>query len=408
MSTSQGLQEGAKVESKADDPESKHHQPARNLLPDSDTMSISAKPVRIAFCITDLDPGGAERALVQLVTRLDRTTWEPYVFCLSKRGRLADELDRSGVPTVCLGARGIRRAPIVFRLSKLLKHLQPQVLQTYLYHANIAGRFAGHWAGIKHIVSGIRVAEKRSKLRLRIDRYSDRYVERHVCVSRAVAQFSQSVGRLPTDKIVVIHNGVDAERYANAEPADLTQFQIAPGGQTVLFVGRLDLQKSPFVLLKAVQGILQAHSDVHLLFVGDGPQRAKLEDWVHARGLGTNIHFAGWRDDVASIMRACQCLALPSSWEGMPNVVLEAMAAGLPVVATDVEGTSEVIKNHLTGLLVPPDSPRELASMLTLVLTDIARAQSLGAAAQVLVMEDFTWEQAVARYDRLYRGLLQI
>jgi glycosyltransferase involved in cell wall biosynthesis len=282
----------------------------------------------------------------------------------------------------------------------------PAILQTFLYHANIAGRVAGRRAGIKHIVAGIRVAEKRGKTRLWVDRLTDRYVSRHVCVSRAVAKFSQDVGRLPTEKIVVIPNGVDAEQFANAAPADLSQFQIPAGSQTVLFVGRLDVQKSPFVLLKAVQGILHAHPEVHLLFVGDGPQRGALVEWVHSHGLITNIHFGGQRNDVASIMRACSCLALPSRWEGMPNVVLEAMAAGLPVVATDVEGTSEVIKNHQTGLLVPPESPRELASLLTMLVTDSEQAKALGRAAQESVAKDFTWDQAVARYDRLYRQLL--
>lgn len=364
-------------------------------------------PFRIAFCITDLDPGGAEKALVQLVTRLDRTIWEPHVFCLSGDGELVGELHREGIPCARLGARSARSFSVVYRLYRRLADLQPAILQTYLYHANIAGRIAGRRAGVKHIVSGIRVAEKRGKLRLWIDRVTENRVDRHVCVSRAVAKFSREVGKLSTEKIVVIPNGVDADRFANAAPADLSQFGIPAGSQTVLFVGRLDPQKSPFVLLGAFQGILHAHSDVHLLFVGDGPLASALNDWVHAHGLANNIHFAGRRDDVASIMRASRCLALPSSWEGMPNVVLEAMAAGLPVVATDVEGTSEVIRNHQTGVLVPPDSPRELASMLTMLLTDATQAQALGAAAQVSVRNDFTWEQVVARYDRLYRDLVK-
>ncbi|MEX2286995.1 MAG: glycosyltransferase [Planctomycetaceae bacterium] len=365
-------------------------------------------PIKIAFCITDLDPGGAERALVELVTRLDRTVWEPHVFCLSGTGALVATLEKAGIETTCFGARSVRSVLTIFRLRRALKELQPAILQTYLFHANIAGRIAGRMAGVRCIVSGIRVAERRSKWPLWIERMTSGLVARHVCVSRAVAQFSQQVAKLETAKIVVIHNGVEAARFASAQPADLAQFNIPAGSKTVLFVGRLDPQKVPFVLLKAVEGLRHAHPDVHLLFVGDGPLRVSLAEWVKEHHLTGSVHFAGWRDDVPDIMKACHCLALPSNWEGMPNVVLEAMAAGLPVVASDVEGTSEIITNHITGMIVPRESPRELASVLTLLLTDVPQARAMGRAAQEVVAKDFTWEKAVLRYDQLYRELLKI
>jgi glycosyltransferase involved in cell wall biosynthesis len=299
-------------------------------------LPTDQSPTRIAFCITDLDAGGAERALVQLVTRLDRARWEPFVFCLSGEGELARPLRDAGIAVVCLGARKRHGLSVVWRLSRLLAKLRPTILQTFLFHANIAGRLAGKAARVPVIVSGIRVAEKRGSLRLWIDRATDWMVSRHVCVSQDVAAFSAARGGLPISKIRVIPNGVEARLFAEAQPADLGQFGIPQGTRTLLFVGRLDPQKGPFVLMAAARELLPHHNGLHVLVVGDGPLAENLRKWVAKENLSDHIHFAGRRNDVPSLLRAVELFVLPSLWEGLPNVVLEAMAAGVPVVASRV------------------------------------------------------------------------
>lgn len=381
--------------------------PFELLAPEPPLETATSTPTRLAFLITDLDVGGAERALVELVTRLDRSRWEPAVYCLSSRGVLADELAEAGVPTVCFGAHGIRHLPgVVIWLSRQLRASQPALLQTYLFHANMVGRFAARLARVPNVVCGIRVAERRSRARLWIDRLTDSLVTRHVCVSDGVARFSAEKGRLPLEKLTVISNGVDAERFAQATAAHLSQFGIPAESRTILFVGRLDPQKGPFVLLAAVERLLATYHDVHVLLVGDGPLRQQIDEWVTGRQLGSRIHFAGRRDDVAELMRAAYCLVLPSLWEGLPNVVLEAMAAGLPVLATDVEGISDLIENHRTGLVVPCRSPQQLAGGLALLLAAPDQARALAQAAQEYVANNFTWDQVVRRYEALYGELL--
>ena len=367
---------------------------------------VSARePVRIAFCITDLDSGGAERALVQLVTGLDRSRWEPRLFCLSGEGILAEELFRADVPVACLGAKSSRNPWVIFRLARALRDFRPALLQTYLYHANIAGRFAGRLARVPVIVSGIRVAERRSRFRLWFDRVTRGMVDHHVCVSEAVATFSRQHSRLSGENITVIPNGVDAELFAGAEPIDLTEFGIPQEAQTLLFVGRLDPQKDPFVLLQAMELLTRSQPELHLLFVGDGPLQEDLMLQVVDRELNRQIHFAGRRDDVANLMKACDLFVLPSRWEGMPNVVLEAMAAGLPIVATEVEGTTELLAENQTGLLVPPKSPSALAEAVGALLRDPKQAQGMGNRAQQLVVKCFTWNNVIERYDELYCSL---
>ena len=137
-------------------------------------------PTRIAFCITELDPGGAEQTLVQLATRLDRQDWEPRVYCLGPEAALVKPIQDAGIPVTCFGARGIADSLVLFRLASQLEKFQPTVLQSFLFHANIMGRFAAKLARVPVVVSGIRVAEQRSSWPLRIDRWSNGLVDKNV------------------------------------------------------------------------------------------------------------------------------------------------------------------------------------------------------------------------------------
>ncbi len=216
-------------------------------------------------------------------------------------------------------------------------------MQTFLFHANLAGRIAGTLAGVGKIVSGIRVAEKRSHSYLRLDRYTNRLVDANICVSQAVADFSITEARLAPQKMIVIPNGVDVARFSAAHPADLATFRIPAGSQVVLTIGRLDRQKGLDDLVEAAVLVVRHHPLVHFLLVGEGPERPHLERSIREKGLGGRVHLAGWRPDIPELLAAGYALVLSSLWEGLPNVILEAMAAGLAVVATRVEGTSELV-----------------------------------------------------------------
>ena len=369
-------------------------------------MASAKVPIRLAFCITDLDPGGAERALVQLVTRLDRNVWEAHVFCLAGPGALVAELQQADIPVTCLGARRSWQFWIVIRLARLLRKQKPSILQCFLFHANLVGRIAGRLARVKHIASGIRVAEKRSRLPLWLDRCTNWMVDRNVCVSRAVADFSIRAG-LRADKVTVIPNGVDVERFRGATAADLQEFGIPPNSQTVIAVGRLDPQKNPTLLLDATQSLIPHHNQLHVLFVGDGPLAGELKQAVINRNLTDRIHFAGWKPNIAQLLKASFCLVLPSRWEGLPNAVLEAMAAGLPVISTRVEGTEDLVTPDVTGILIPPDSVDALEAALDRLLANPDSASSMGKNAQNQVEKDFTIEAMVANYDDFFRSLLE-
>ena len=375
-------------------------------------MPSSSSPIPIAFCITDLDVGGAERALVNLVTRLDRREWSPVVFCLSGRGALVRELESAHVPVTCLGANRddgfFRRLRTVWRLARELRALspRPRLLQTFLFHANLAGRIAGRLAGIKRIVSGIRVAEKRARWHLCLDWLTNWLVDLNVCVSQSVADFTRERGRLRASKIIVVPNGVEYERFAQAEPADLMSLGIPRESRVIVTVGRLDEQKGHRFLIEAFSSVLREHRDARLLIVGEGPLREELQALARQLGVDDAICFAGHRDDVPALLRASQYFVLPSLWEGMPNVVLEAMAAGVPVIATSVEGVLELIEPDRTGLVVKVGNAAEIASALNRLLGASELSKQLAQAAQQAVRERFTIDNSSKKYGQAYHQLL--
>ena len=303
----------------------------------------------VALCITDLNVGGAERCLVELATRLDRTRFTPVVYCLSPAPPARHEttlipalVGRRG--SRCLGARKASEFP---RRSwpdwpGVLRRAETQIIQTFLFHANIVGRFAARRAGVPRVVCGIRVAQRHPAWRLWLDRMTQRMVDRYVCVSQSVADFSASTARLPADKLVVIPNGIDivtVQRRATGRSGDLG----ISGRRLVTFVGRLDVQKGLAQLLKTRATGCRGCPIATCCWWARGRWKAALRRQCRDAGIAQRVHFAGWRADIPAILAASSLLVLTSAWEGMPNVVLEAMASGLPVVATQAEGVGELL-----------------------------------------------------------------
>ncbi len=253
----------------------------------------------------------------------------------------------------------------------------PHIVQSFLFHANVVGPWAAHRAGVPHVLSGIRVAERQSGWHLRMARWSDRWVDKHVCVSQSVREFSAADGGLPAHKLLVIPNGVDLTKFSSdgAAPLDL---HIPQGRRLIACVGRLESQKNLPWLFERLPAIFAAHGDYDLLLVGEGPQRATLQQLAARLGIVDRVLFAGYRDDVPAILAASDVLVLPSRWEGMPNVVLEAMAAAKPVVATDVEGVSELLGPAAAQQVVRPGHAEAFAAKLRLILSDKALAAALG------------------------------
>ena len=371
----------------------------------------SAAAVPIAFCITELEPGGAERALVELVTRLGRNEFAPMVYSLGPRPSgdrdvLVRRLEAAGVPVQFLNASSRQFLRAILRLRGLLKLQQPQIVQCFLFHGNVAGTLAARLAGVRHVLTGIRVAERR-RWHLTLQRWISPLVDQHVCVSESVARHSHQEGGIPLDKLLVHPNGVDLSPFDSLLPADLREAGVPAGRSLITFVGRLDEQKGVDWLLELSPQILARRPDHDLLIVGDGPLLGGLKQRAAVLGVQERVHFAGWRPDIRPFLAASDLVVIPSRWEGMPNVLLEAMAARLPVVATDVEGVAEVLGDAAEAQLATPRDSQRLVDQVCETCSNQQLRNYLGNVNRRRIEAHFSIDLVVKRYETTYRKLLQ-
>ena len=378
----------------------------------------SGAKIRVALLITELSRGGAEKALLQLATSLDLTRFEPVVFSLSGLARdlensLVPLFREAGVETVELGLTGLRNAPSVFRrLTRELKRRQVAVLQSFMFHANIFGRFAGRAAGVPVVCSGIRVAERDAPRRLALDRWTRSFVDAWICVGEATADFSRTVGRLPKERVLSIPNGVrvpDLEtlKTTNAN-ADFTWVPEPFGRRKrIVCVGRLAPQKGfDWLLENAATWAPQIANDWEIWIVGDGPERDALRRIVDANGLANVVFFAGWRSDVPEILASADLFALPSRWEGMPNALLEAASVGKAALCSDVEGVAEILGNDATSQICAFDDGKSWRDKMLTLTGDAALREELGRRNRNRVAQDFSVESATRKYEALWTRLL--
>lgn len=368
----------------------------------------ASQRTKIAFVITELDVGGAERTLVQLVLGLSREEWEARVYCLGPWGPLANVLQDAGITVKAFGAVHIWDAPrTVWRLYRELQTFRPGLLQTFLFHANFLGRLAGALAGVQYILSGIRVAERRSSVYGWLDYWTNFLVRANVCVSRGVADYCEREVGLSPSKTVVIPNGVDPQQFDPFLPADLRELGCPSETRIVLTVGRLEPQKGIDLLLEAIKAVTTQVPDVVFVIIGDGPDRTTLQRRAAELQIDRSVRFLGRRHDVPRWYKRATALVLPSRWEGMPNVVLEAMASGTPVIATRVEGIAELLEDEVSGLVVPVNDAAALSRAIVRLLRESDTRARLANTAQTFLEKHFTTNAMVSRYAELYRKLLR-
>jgi len=290
-------------------------------------------------------------------------------------------------------------------LFALLRQHRFDILHTHLCHANVLGRVVGRLAGVPVVVSTTHVAEPR-RWHLLLERWTVSLVDRVVAVSEAVRRYMVEQARIPAEKILVIRNGVDPSRF-RVRRGEFRQREGIPADRLlVTTVGRLHEQKGLGGLLEAARLVVSERPEVRFLVVGEGPQRRELLRLRDRFGLEEHVRFLGFRPDVPQILADSDVFVLPSLWEGLAIALLEAMAAGLPVVVTDVEGVREVVTDGETGLVVPPADDGALVAALGRLLSDPGLRKRLALAGHEQVARHFGWEKVVSDTMALYDTLL--
>lgn len=367
-------------------------------------------PQPLALVITGLEPGGAERALTQLALRLNREQFLPTVISLRPRpagaqAELVELLERNGVPVECLNARSKFQFPAaVWKLNRRFKTLQPALVQSFLFHANVVAASVGRLRGIP-VIAGVRVADP-SRSRQRVERWLAPWIKQFVCVSQSVADFCEQTAGLPREKLTVIPNGVDVAKFRDTQPADGASLGLPTVRRYFISIGRLDRQKGFDWLLPQLPRIFAERPDYDLLLVGEGPERGRLQTQAAELGIRERVHFLGWRGNIPQLLKLADLLLLPSRWEGMPNVLLEAMAAGLPAVTTNVEGAAEILGSLAPRQLIAKEAAAAFTESVLAFAASTELRQTVGQANNQRVARHFSLAVLATAYEALYGRII--
>jgi len=351
--------------------------------------------------------------LVQIARYLDRASFRLTAACFYDDGPIREQLEDLGVETHNLDVGDERDPRAILRARRLIVETGCKIVHTHLLRADLFGGIAARWAGVPAIVSTVyAMGQYRRAHRRRSDRFLDAacaILPTHaVAVSEAVKRDCIDRLNMDQDRIAVIHTGIDPP--AAVDPSRVAalkaEWGIGSDEALVVTVARLSYEKGVDTLIDAAAVLHKTHPQARVVVVGSGPDGGALESRVRHLGLDGVVRFAGFHDDVWPALEAADVVCLPSKSEGMPNVLLEAMSVGCPVVATAVGGMPEVITSGKNGLLVEPEAAQHLAEAICRLLDDHATARKLGEAAKRTVDQHFLARDVVARYGELYEGLL--
>jgi glycosyltransferase involved in cell wall biosynthesis len=373
-------------------------------------------PTPIAYVIPRMWVGGAPNHLIRVLERLDRRRFAPLLCCLNTDARSVLLLDRVrglGVPILDAELRDTPNSLVrphsflqMGRIAREFRRRNVRIVHSYLFHANWFGTLTARLARIPVAIVSKRSMDVYSRARDRwACRLADRLADCVTAVADAVRDHVHAEHGCPLQKIVVIPNGIGAP--ARATTADRTAaLGVSPGDQVIGTISRLVWKRGHEELLEAAAIVTREEPSVKLAVVGDGPLRPSLEARAAALGLNGGVRFLGAVPHAAGLLPHFDVFVLSSVWEGMSNSLLEAMAAGRPVVATRVGGNPEVVVDGETGLLVPPRDAPALAEAMLRLLRDRELARRFGDAAKRRVESHFTLEQMVGRMQELYDQLL--
>jgi glycosyltransferase involved in cell wall biosynthesis len=368
-------------------------------------------PVCVLHLIDRLEIGGMERVLASIVRGVDRARYQTRVLCLTGRGAVADELQRSGIIVDCFEWNASRRLKEFSRLARWLREHEVTILHTHGYSAGVLGRVAGLLARTPVLLAHLHTTDWGLTTRQRwIEWGLSWFTSRVICCSHAVAAFAMNRLGLSPGVVSVIRNGVPLRRASDQIDRDETAvrrlYGLPAGAPVIGIVGSLTPHKGHAVALQAFARLRHTLPEARMLIVGDGPERERLRAQAESSGLLPSVVFTGRQSPVTPFMAACDVVCLPSiQREGLGLTLLEAMTVGKAVVGSDLDGVREVVSAEETGALVPPNDSAQLAETLTWVLTHPDRRRAMGANGRQRVEELFSEQLMVRRIQELYDDL---
>lgn len=373
--------------------------------------------MKITFVITNLATGGAETVLFNVLQQLDRRRFTVTVVSLIGQGEIGPRIQALGIPVYTLGmSRGLPNPLMVFRLAKLLHHLQPDVVQTWMYHADLLGGLAARLAGCNRVIWGIHHSNLSKEVNKRSTLWvvktcallSHRVPAQIISCSQCAKEVHIAVG-YAADKMHVIPNGFDLSRFvpdATARASVRAELGLDAGVPLVGLIARFDPQKNHLGFVEAAAHVNKQLPDAQFLLAGTGVDASNLalKAAIADKGMQANMHLLGRRDDVPRLMAALDVLALSSHGESFGNVLCEAMACGVPCVTTNSGGPAEVVGN--TGRVVDAGDMTALAQGLVDILSLLPEKKAvLGEQARARVAARYEIGYVARLYEAFYEKI---
>jgi glycosyltransferase involved in cell wall biosynthesis len=371
---------------------------------------------KIIQIIDSLGPGGAERLLVAYAPRIAKLGFDVEVVVLhEKKGNfMRESLEAAGITVTMVEVSQLRRVDQILGLHRALKRFKPDLIHAHLEFASMLGSISGALTGTPvvatlHTLDEPNLGSRRDTRRWLMYRAMATFADRVICLTKRNAEIARQTG-LGNAPLVILPNGVEIDIFdapLKTSRADLrATFGIPETAPLAVALCVLRPEKALDRLLRAFPEVVRSQPDAHLLIVGDGPMMEPLTAMTEAEGLTDRVHFAGYRTDVADVMRASDLFVLPTMFDAQPTVIMEAMASRLPVVSTTFSGIPDMVENGVHGTLVEPGNVPQLAHALADMMANPEKAKAFGEAGRKRAVEAFSMDRQIERLAQLYDELI--
>lgn len=358
----------------------------------------------ILYIITDLDVGGVPLHLMRLAIAMQSEGYEVTVVSLKPFGPVADQICQHGIEAISCNTTSPWDASVVLRLRNIIVQRKPDIIHAFLFHANNAARIAAQLAGYPahQVLTEIQTVEIERSWHLLVDHFMASLSRCTIVNAPGVYHHLRRAASIPSNKLHLIRSGVALDRFDQVPPVPRSSLGVREDAKLMMWHGRMDPIKGLPILLEAHHRLLLQGERLTLLLVGDGPQREVLERECQQRGIQHAVVFTGFRGDIPNLLATADLYVFPSFTEGLPNSLLEAMASGLPIVASDIAGCRDLISHGEQGLLVPAGDATRWADAIARLLRQRDVAGKLGENARNAVREHWSHEQMLNAYRALY------
>ncbi len=385
----------------------------------TERVAVDKPRHRITHVITNSESfGGAQRNTLLTLKGLVRDGYEVELIC-GPGGRLIAEARAIGIPVHVIPdlvrqVDPLKDTSAFLHLYRLFRSGEYQIVHTHSAKAGFLGRLAAWWAGVpviihtNHSFPVERNGNLRSKLYIALERLAGSVTDCIICVGEVLRQEAVAWKIVPDEKLITIYSGIDFSSYVPKRTALEMKHELCVEGAWPIIgcIGRLSEQKAQHYLVESVALLRDEYPKIKLLLVGEGELRPLLERQIQEIGLSSNVSLLGERDDIADFLNVFDIYAMSARWEGVGRALTEAMYWGSPIVATPVNGVKELILHEETGLLVPPQNPKALASAIDRLVSDLEMAKRLGSNARRKAREIMDGQQMITAIEELYERLI--